>query len=441
MNSSRLTIMMLSWLAHGHISPFLELSKRLSSRGMMVYLCSTPINLDSIRESLDEKVFPSIKLVEIQLPSIPGLAPHIQSTKHLPPHLMALFKEAFDFTEPYFEQLLDQLQPNLLFYDIFQPWVPKVTHLRNIPSLLFLTTSAICSAYLCHLLLRPNEEEFPFPEFHDVHKGFGDILRRMANGISNRERFLMGINRSLNYIIIKTFGEIESTYIDYLAQLTKKEIISTGPLLPNVKDEIYPKYCDKWLSTKEMSSVVLVSFGSEYFLSQEQLEEVALGLELSHLKFIWIVRFLKEEMVSEKSLPLGFQERLGEDKALLVDGWASQREILTHPSIGGFLTHCGWSSVMEGMGFGVPIIALPMQLDQPFNAKLVTDLGVGVEVTRTEGMVGRFSSDQIAKGIQRVMIDEEGVHIRRKSKEMAKIITNHVEKEEIDVLVQKMVAL
>ena len=187
-------------------------------------------------------------------------------------------------------------------------------------------------------------------------------------------------------------------------------------------------------------------------MSQEQIKEVALGLELSQVNFIWIVRFLKEEMVSEsefhwsyahaQSFPFGFQERLGEDRALLVDSWASQREILTHPSVGGFLTHCGWSSVMEGIGLGVPIIALPMQFDQPFNAKLVMDIGVGVEVARTDqGMVGRFNRDEIARGIQRVMIEKGGVRIRRKAKEITKTITNCVEKEEIDMLIKKMVAL
>ena len=44
---SRLSILMLPWLAHAHISPFLEPSKKLTERNFHIYFCSTPINLDS----------------------------------------------------------------------------------------------------------------------------------------------------------------------------------------------------------------------------------------------------------------------------------------------------------------------------------------------------------------------------------------------------------
>ncbi|GKD26219.1 beta-D-glucosyl crocetin beta-1,6-glucosyltransferase-like protein [Tanacetum coccineum] len=42
--------------------------------------------------------------------------------------------------------------------------------------------------------------------------------------------------------------------------------------------------------------------------------------------------------------------------------------------------NCGWSSVMEAMKFVVPIIAIPMLLDQPINAQLVVEIGMGKEV-------------------------------------------------------------
>ena len=42
------------------------------------------------------------------------------------------------------------------------------------------------------------------------------------------------------------------------------------------------------------------------------------------------------------------------------------------------MSHYGWNSVMESVKFVVPIIAIPMQLDQPVNARLVEGLGVGV---------------------------------------------------------------
>ncbi|RAL51443.1 hypothetical protein DM860_010945 [Cuscuta australis] len=67
-----------------------------------------------------------------------------------------------------------------------------------------------------------------------------------------------------------------------------------------------------------------------------------------------------------------FLERVG-DRGLVVDGWAPQAKIFEHPSIGGFVSHCGWSSIMEGMKYRVPIIAMPMHIDQPVNAKLAAE--------------------------------------------------------------------
>ena len=83
----------------------------------------------------------------------------------------------------------------------------------------------------------------------------------------------------------------------------------------------------------------------------------------------------------EKALPLGFLERVGE-RGMVVEGWVPQVKILLHSSIGGFVSHCGWSSVMEAMKYGNPIIAIPMHIDQPVNARLVEEIGVGVEVVR-----------------------------------------------------------
>lgn len=157
------------------------------------------------------------------------------------------------------------------------------------------------------------------------------------------------------------------------------------------------------------------------------------GLELSNVDFIWVIRFPSGEKIRvEEALPRGFLERVGE-RGKVVEGWAPQQKILRHESIGGFVSHCGWSSVMEGMMFGVPIIAVPIHLDQPLNAKLVEDVGVGEEVARGED--GRFEREKVARVIRKVVVENSGEELRRKVKELGEILK---EEEEIGCVVEEL---
>ena len=66
-----ISVLMLPWLAHGHISPFLELAKMLTTRNFHIYFCTTPTNLSPIKQQLSQKDSLSIELVELHLPSLP----------------------------------------------------------------------------------------------------------------------------------------------------------------------------------------------------------------------------------------------------------------------------------------------------------------------------------------------------------------------------------
>lgn len=108
----------------------------------------------------------------------------------------------------------------------------------------------------------------------------------------------------------KTFREIEGEYIDYLSVLSNNKIIPIGPLVQDTikeEDDDQHRYIIEWLDKKEDNSIVFVSFGSEYFLSKEEMEEVAIGLEQSKVNFIWVVRFpVGEKIVLKEALPENF---------------------------------------------------------------------------------------------------------------------------------------
>ncbi|KAI5343995.1 hypothetical protein L3X38_011872 [Prunus dulcis] len=441
-----ITILMLPWLAHGHISPFLELAKKLTSkRNFHIFICSTPVNLTSIKPKLSPKYSHCIEFVELYLPhdDLPELPPQYHTTNGLPPHLMSTLKRAFDMSSNNFSTILTALKPDLLIYDFLQPWAPSLASLQNIPSVEFITTSAALTSFSVHHLRNPSDK-FPFPSIYlrDYEaKKFNLLLESSSNGIKDGDRVQKCSDLSSDIILVKTSREIEAKYVDYLSGLMGKKIVPVGPLVQEPMDLKVDEetWIMKWLNKRERSSVVYVCFGSEYFLSREQIEELAQGLELSKVSFIWVIRFPKEEKDNrvEEMLPEGFLERVGEN-GVIVEGWAPQAKILKHSSVGGFVSHCGWSSVLESIKFGVPIIAMPMHLDQPINSRLVEEAGVGVEVKRTAE--GSLQREEVAKVIRDVVVEKIGEGVRKKALE---IRDNMKKKEdaEIDGVVEELMQL
>ncbi|KAL0322167.1 UNVERIFIED_CONTAM: Beta-D-glucosyl crocetin beta-1,6-glucosyltransferase [Sesamum calycinum] len=123
---------MLPWLAYGHISPFLELAKRLSHRNIATYLCSTPANLSSIKNKIPGKYSSSIHLLELHLPDfLPQLPPHNHTTNGLPPNLLSTLRKALDSSKMDFSRILKSLQPDLLIHDILIEW-PLARRFRTI---------------------------------------------------------------------------------------------------------------------------------------------------------------------------------------------------------------------------------------------------------------------------------------------------------------------
>ncbi|VAH71674.1 unnamed protein product [Triticum turgidum subsp. durum] len=180
--------------------------------------------------------------------------------------------------------------------------------------------------------------------------------------------------------------------------------------------------CLDWLDRQPPKSVIFVSFGSGGSLPTEQMHELALGLELSGQRFLWVVRSPSDEGAvnanyydaeSKKDplayLPAGFVERT-KDAGLLVPSWAPQTEVLAHEATGCFLVHCGWNSVLESLAHGVPMVAWPLFAEQRQNAVMLSEgVGAAVRVPATK------RKEEIAAAVREVMAGQaKGAEVRAK---------------------------
>ncbi|KAK1381150.1 Glycosyltransferase [Heracleum sosnowskyi] len=431
--NKKVTVLLFPWLAHGHISPFVELGKKLRERNFDVHLCSTPANLTSIKKRMGEES--SIQLVQLNLPNLPNLPPYYHTTNGLPPHLMDTLKCAYDMAKPEFSKILQTVKPDLLIYDFLRPWPAEAASELCIPAVQFIATSATMTSFMLHTFKCPGKE-YPFSTI--FYRDYENAQVRGLGECPELRKAIESLELSNKVILIKGIKEMEGNFSDYLSTLSGKKIVHVGPLVqdPISKDE-NPDII-KWLNKKKQGSTIFVSFGSEYFLSKEDFEEMAHGLMLSNVNFIWVVRFpVGEKIRIEDKLPLGFRKKVG-DRGMIVEGWAPQAKILGHSSIGGFVSHCGWSSVIESMHFGVPIIAMPMHLDQPLNARLVKEFGTGIEVLRDE--YGRFKREKIASVIRQVVAKRSGRCVRKKAKELGDSIRKKGD-EEMDEVVKELMQL
>ncbi|KZV27752.1 crocetin glucoside glucosyltransferase [Dorcoceras hygrometricum] len=427
MDARKFRILVFPWIAHGHVFPYLELSKNLSNY-FQIYFCSTAINLDSVKNSLQEQSS-SIQLVELQLPSFPDLPPHFHTTKNVPPNLMPRLFQAFQMSASSFSDIISNLKPDLLIYDGFQIWAAKTANSMNIPAVHFSTTGAATYSFAYHDFKR-RDSAFPYPEMYlkdyERKASRSEVAQLKRDDQDDQTVVSFGhFELSHDIILMKTSRGIEGKYVDYLSVLCEKDVVPVGPLITQSYNEENGSAIVEWLSKKPKFSTVFISFGTENYLSEDQMEEIAKGLELCEANFIWVVRSPVGEMINiNEVMPKGFLDRVKE-RCMIVQGWAPQAKILAHESLGAFMSHCGMSSIIESLYFGVPVIAVPLKLDQPLNARFLVEVGAGVEVGRDED--GNLSRDEVANAVNKVIVEICGEKLRLRAMELSEKMRNEEE--------------
>lgn len=227
-------------------------------------------------------------------------------------------------------------------------------------------------------------------------------------------------------LILNTFDALESEILKQLSYMVPS-IYTIGPLhllesqiqdnngLKNIKSNLWKEEfeCMKWLDTKEPNSVIYVNFGSVTVMSPEQLREFAWGLANSKRNFLWIIR---PDLVMGESAVLDFEFFDETKNRGLLASWCPQGDVLSHKSIGGFLTHCGWNSMFESICSGVPMICWPFFAEQQTNCWFCSKkLGIGIETN------SNLEKDEVEKLVNELIVGEKGKKMREKAEELKKL--------------------
>ncbi|KAJ3684559.1 hypothetical protein LUZ61_013723 [Rhynchospora tenuis] len=451
-------------LEQGHIIPMTDLALLLASHGALVTFVTTPLNalrIEAVIQHAKESQLP-IQFLPLALncakAGLPEGSENLDMLRHGVQEFAALLELCFSNKDPLISYLREhETPPSCVISDEVQPWTGEVAREFGVPRLSFAGFSAFSS--LCRDIsilhkiyddVTDEHQPVPLPGFpHPVEIPKNkSLLNFYVPGLEKITEKIKEENSKIDGIIVNTFQEMESLYIDSYEKLTGKKAWAVGPMCLYNKDlkqmvsrgnkpSIDEESCVRWLDSMEEGSVLFVNFGSLARCVPLQLMEIGLGLEASRKPFIWVIKAgdkmpeIEQWLMEEK-----FEERV-KDRGLIIKGWAPQVMVLSHKAVGGFLTHCGWNSIIESVCNGVTMLTWPHFGDQFFNEILVVDvlkIGIRIGVERSV-VLGSEKSDEVMvkrDDVERKVLElmdegKEGMERRIRARKLMDMAKNAME--------------
>ncbi|KAF3433710.1 hypothetical protein FNV43_RR24813 [Rhamnella rubrinervis] len=439
-------VLMVPFPIHSHSNQLLLLSSLISSYNILVHFAGCASQNSQVRSrahsSINPNQFSKVQFHDFTIPpfvpdpnsdSSEFLLPHYHVVKHLRQPVSALL-----------HNLSKKTKRIVVIHDVLtSSAVQDVPSIPNAESYIFQAVTAFTVlGFVCN---SSSQRFIPTPKelAHEIHNPIQipSLEGLFSSETSNFFAMQTSFMRFASGHIYNSCRLIDGAFLDLLMKIHNdykdKKFWAVGPLhqlITSKNIEFSDGKNDKclgWLDKQEPNSVLYVSFGTTISMADhdQQLKELALGLELSGAKFIWVCRDAdhdKRDGVEGGNKRPQLLDRLADrvkGVGLVVRDWAPQTEILQHPSTGGFLSHCGWNSCLESISNGVPIATWPMHSDQPLNAVLVTEaLRIGLNVKDWARRDEVVSSSEISKAVRRLMASDEGDEMRKRAKELGKAV-------------------
>ncbi|XP_027095753.1 UDP-glycosyltransferase 89A2-like [Coffea arabica] len=401
-------VLVFPYPAQGHILSMLDFTHQLALRGLTITILVTPKNLPILNPLLS--THPSIQTLVFPFPPHPSIPSGVENVRDIGNHgnipIISALSKLHDQIIQWFKS--HPSPPVVLISDFFLGWTENLAHQIGIPRIVFYPCGAFSMAVVRHLWLNfesitssvgvVNFSDLPrSPSF--VWHHLPSVFRRCRDNSSDQDslvvRWSIAANSKSWGAVFNTFDALEGEYLEWWKKkMGHGRVFAIGPLnligVPEKvgRGDVYLQSADgrssslQWLDGWPDGSVLYVCFGSQKFLKKAQMEALAIGLEGSGVRFIWVVKQLTAQQVDEGygSVPDGFEDRVS-GRGLVVKGWAPQVAILNHRAVGGFLCHCGGNAMLEAIEAGVMILGWPMEADQYMNERLLVDyIGAGVRV-------------------------------------------------------------
>ncbi|XP_019164064.1 PREDICTED: zeatin O-glucosyltransferase-like [Ipomoea nil] len=444
--SDEVAVVMVPLPAQGHLNQLLQFCCIFSSHGLPVHYVGSAIHNQQARlranGGLDPNKIAKIHFHDLPTPDFASPSPNPNASFKFPTHLQPTWDASQLLRHPtarLLRELASKARRIVVIHDYLMSYV--VQDVASIPNAESYNFNCVSVLSMVSYMYRGLGKKF-------VADGELRELMPPPEGCTTDEIVKLGIAQ-MEHLSVRS-GDIhnsnrliEGPFIDLLeqnetAQKWKKQWF-IAPILPanpnlNSKNPKNPNPCLDWLDEQPQSSVLYISFGTTTSMSEREVRELALGLEHSKQKFLWVLRDSdKGDIFSGKpreiELPEGFEERV-KGVGMVVRDWAPQPEILAHRSTGGFMSHCGWNSCMESITFGVPITAWPMHSDQPFNSFLVAQvLKTGLMVREWADRGEVVNSSAIENVVRRLMASEEGDEIRKRAQKLGENVRKSAQEE------------
>ncbi|KAI4377217.1 hypothetical protein MLD38_014883 [Melastoma candidum] len=272
-----------------------------------------------------------------------------------------------------------------LTIDIICTAMMDVTTSIGVPSYVFSPISASVLGFICYMVELQDRHRVDVTKYGDSDDklDFPAFLNPLPvtavpQVFVTKETTDMGFEtsrkcRDAKGLLINKFWELERVPLKYLSDLKLPPVYPVGPIVrlngatsSTISSTSSNNEILEWLDNQPRLSVVFVCFGSIGSLGEDQVKEIAAVLESAGYRFLWSLKPLPHEAsyrvrddyaTFEGIIPEGFLGRTAEVGRVM--GWVPQAEILSPPSVGGFVSHCGWNSILESIWSGVPIAAWP----------------------------------------------------------------------------------